>query len=114
MTTLITLDDYKEYASINSIDFDDRIQSIVTRVSELVKTYCGRKFIDYYNKATQQFTQVGVSAQSLREVLPDAVRECDDGTLAVVYGNAALVACIELAKEVVALRAEIEALKAQG
>lgn len=37
-----------------------------------------------------------------------------DGTLAVVYGNAALVACIELANEVVALRAEIEALKARG
>lgn len=67
-----------------------------------------------YDRLDMDETQVGVSAQSLREVLPDAVRECDDGTLAVVYGNAALVACIELAKEVVALRAEVEALKARG
>jgi len=58
MATLITLDDYKEYAGITSIDFDDKLQSIVTRISELVKTYCGRKFIDSYNKATQQFTNL--------------------------------------------------------
>lgn len=58
MTTLITLDEYKDYASINSVDFDDKIQGIINRISELVKTYCGRKFVDYYNRATQQFTQV--------------------------------------------------------
>lgn len=58
MTTLITLDEYKEYAAITSIDFDDKLQSIVNRVSELVKVYCGRKFIDNYNKATQSFTNI--------------------------------------------------------
>ena len=45
---LITLADYKLYASINSTDFDDRISSIVNKVSELVKTYCNRLFIDGY------------------------------------------------------------------
>lgn len=54
----------------------------------------------------------GVSAQSLQQVLPEAVIEMEDGMLAVNYGGAALVAAIELAKEVQALRAEIEALKA--
>jgi hypothetical protein len=58
MTTLITLDEYKEYAVITSIEFDDKLQSIVNRVSDLVKSYCGRKFIDYYNKATQQFQNI--------------------------------------------------------
>jgi len=55
----------------------------------------------------------GVSAQSLQLVLPEAVIEGEDGMLAVNYGGAALVAAIELAKEVQALRAEIELLKAK-
>ena len=58
MATLITIDDYKEYAGITSIDFDDKLQSIVNRISELVKTYCNRRFIDNYNKATQQFIPI--------------------------------------------------------
>lgn len=55
---LITVDEYKEYAAINSIDFDDKIQSIVNRVSELVKSYCNRKFIDGYDKYTQQYVNL--------------------------------------------------------
>ena len=57
--------------------------------------------------------EVGVTAQSLKEVLPEAVIEGEDGMLSVNYGAAALVAAIELAKEVKALRAEIAALKAK-
>ena len=58
-------------------------------------------------------TQVGVSAQELQKLMPQAVVEGDDGYLGVVYGNAALAAVIELAKEVVALRAEVKALKGE-
>jgi hypothetical protein len=65
-----------------------------------------------YDRTDADLTQVGVSAQSLREVLPEAVLESNGGELSVAYGNAALVAVIELAKEVVKLRAEVEALKA--
>ena len=56
-------------------------------------------------------TQVGVSAQSLRNIMPNAVLEDTEGMLSVAYGNAALTACVELAKRVVALEAEIKALK---
>jgi hypothetical protein len=66
-----------------------------------------------YDRTDQQSTQVGVSAQSLREVMEHAVMEDESGMLSVAYGNAALVACVELAKEVLKLRAEIEALKKQ-
>lgn len=55
----------------------------------------------------------GVSAQSLRAVLPEVVEMQEDGYLTVAYGNAALVAAIHLAREVTRLRAEIEELKAQ-
>jgi len=57
--------------------------------------------------------EVGVTAQSLKEVIPEAVIESENGMLGVNYGGAALVAAIELAKEVKALRAEIAALKAK-
>jgi len=64
-----------------------------------------------YDRTDSELTQVGVSAQSLREVLPEAVLESNGGELSVAYGNAALVAVIELAKEVIKLKAEVEALK---
>ena len=57
--------------------------------------------------------EVGVTAQSLQKVIPEAVIEGDDGMLAVNYGGAALVATIELAKVVQELRAEIKELKAR-
>jgi hypothetical protein len=57
--------------------------------------------------------EAGVTAQSLKELLPEAVVEGEDGMLSVNYGAAALVAAIELAKEVKALRAEIAKLKAK-
>jgi Chaperone of endosialidase len=66
-----------------------------------------------FDRIDADITQPGVSAQSLQEVLPEAVLTGEDGMLSVNYGGAALLSVIELAKEVVALRAEIEALKAK-
>ena len=54
---------------------------------------------------------VGVPAQALREFMPEAIREDPQGYLSVAYGNAALVACVELAKEVLALRSELNELR---
>lgn len=56
--SLVTLDDYKEYASIYSTDFDDKLQSLVTKVSDYVKHYCGRTFIDYYDKANAEYFDI--------------------------------------------------------
>jgi hypothetical protein len=66
-----------------------------------------------YDRTDEEIAQAGVSAQSLQELLPETVLADVDGRLSVAYGNAALVACVELAKEVLKLRAEIEALKKQ-
>lgn len=55
--------------------------------------------------------QVGVGAQSLKPLLPEAVPEGHEGTLTVAYGQAALVACVELAKEVMRLRYLLEPVK---
>jgi hypothetical protein len=64
-----------------------------------------------YDRVDNGLVQAGVSAQALKEILPAAVETGDDGILSVAYGNAALVAAVELAKEVVALRSEVAALK---
>jgi len=66
-----------------------------------------------YERIDSGATQVGVSAQSLREVMPEAIMEGSDGMLSVAYGNAALAACVALAKEVTSLREELNALKLQ-
>lgn len=54
---------------------------------------------------------VGVGAQSLQAILPEAVYADENGALSVDYGAAAMVACVELAREVVALRRELEKRK---
>jgi hypothetical protein len=64
-----------------------------------------------YDRTDSNITQIGVSAQSLQKVMPEAVLEGEDGMLSVAYGNAALVAVIELSKEIVKLRKEIEELR---
>lgn len=54
--------------------------------------------------------QAGVSAQSLQKVLPEAVVEASDN-FAVNYGNAALVAAVELSKRVLELEKRIKTLE---
>lgn len=66
-----------------------------------------------YDRTDAEITQVGVSAQSLRDVLPHAVIESDEGDLSVAYGNAALVSAVELAKELVALKHKVAELEAR-
>jgi hypothetical protein len=64
-----------------------------------------------YDRTDIEATQAGVSAQSLEEVLAEVVMTAPDGIKSVNYGNAALVAAVELAKQVVELRKEIAELK---
>lgn len=65
-----------------------------------------------YDRKDTGHTQVGVGAQSLRDhAMPMAVLEGAGGTLSVAYGNAALAACVALAREVVSLKAQVAELK---
>ncbi len=66
-----------------------------------------------YTRTDVDLEQVGVSAQNLREILPQAVLTDEEGYHSVVYGNAALVSAVELAKEVVALKHELSDVKAE-
>lgn len=64
-----------------------------------------------YDRTDVKATQVGVSAQSLWPVMPEAVSTDGNGTMSVAYGNAALTACVELAKAIVSLRQEVAGMK---
>lgn len=66
-----------------------------------------------YTRIDSGERQAGSSAQEWQKLLPEVVVNGIDAdkTLSLAYGNAALVACVELAKEVVTLKAEIAALK---
>ena len=66
-----------------------------------------------YDRVDQKITQVGVSAQSLQLLMPNAIQVNGNGLLSVNYGNAALVAAIELAKEIQLLKQEIQSLKSR-
>jgi hypothetical protein len=63
-----------------------------------------------YTRIDSNERQVGVSAQSLKNLMPEAV--IDGEYLSVAYGNAALASAVELAKEVVSLNARIARLEA--
>jgi hypothetical protein len=64
-----------------------------------------------FDRTDLDLTQPGVSAQSLQEVLPEAVLSNENGMLSVNYGGAALLSAVELAKEIMVLRQEIDKLK---
>ena len=64
-----------------------------------------------YERTSSGNREVGVTAQSLQKLIPEAVISDEKGFLSVNYGGAALVAAIELAKVVEELRAEIKELK---
>jgi hypothetical protein len=44
---LITRQEYKAYAGIKSTNYDVEIDELIPRVSQLVKNYCRRTFVDY-------------------------------------------------------------------
>jgi len=66
-----------------------------------------------YTRTDTGERQAGASAQDWKELLPEVVTTAMDEAemLSLAYGNAALVSAVELAKTVVAIKAELESLK---
>jgi len=57
MADLITLATYKDAEGLSTPKEDVRINALIPSVSQLVKTYCGNSFVDYYSSAkTETFT----------------------------------------------------------
>jgi hypothetical protein len=84
----------------------DMPEDYVTRLAEVK--------VGIYDRIDEtEMAQVGVSAQSFQKLLPQAIMTAKDEmqTLSVNYGGAALASAVELAKEVVDLRARVAHLE---
>lgn len=57
--SLVTKTEYKAYISITNPNQDAQIDAIIPKVSELVKTYCRRTFVDYVSDAKIEVTKGG-------------------------------------------------------
>ena len=60
-----------------------------------------------FDRIDNKSTQIGVGAQSLQTLMPQAVKLSFNNMLSVNYGSAAMVSAIELAKEVVDLKTTV-------
>ena len=49
MADLITLATYKDAEGLSTPKEDLRINALIPSVSQLVKTYCGNSFVDFYS-----------------------------------------------------------------
>ncbi len=52
-TDLVTKAEYKTYMGISSTNSDTEIDFLIPKVSDLVKSYCRRTFVDYYISAKE-------------------------------------------------------------
>ena len=48
-TPIVTLADYKTYATISSTTQDAQITKLIPQITEYIKSYCGRSFVDFYS-----------------------------------------------------------------
>lgn len=58
MANLITLEDYKDAKGLQNVKDDTRIESLISSVSQLVKTYCGNTIIDFYSSSKTEYFNV--------------------------------------------------------
>tara|TARA_R110000822_G_scaffold40834_8_gene110771 strand:- start:1563 stop:2165 length:603 start_codon:yes stop_codon:yes gene_type:complete len=54
-TDLISLAGYKTRAGISSSSEDSKLEAIIDSVSQLVKTYCGVSFVDFYSQPKTEY-----------------------------------------------------------
>lgn len=64
---LITAAEYKAYKGITSTTQDTIIASLIPKVSELVKAFCRRTFVDYIDDAKVEVFRGGEVALNLKE-----------------------------------------------
>lgn len=65
MANLVTLADYKEYKKLTKTDDDDNLNALITSISQMIKTYCGHSFIDYYSVDKEEIFNVGCNQNSV-------------------------------------------------
>ena len=80
MADLISLDTYKTIENITNVKDDDRIETLITDISKLVKTYCASDLIDKYSTTITEFFDLQYSVEYIQL---DEGPVVDNSTLAV-------------------------------
>jgi hypothetical protein len=78
--SLVTRAEYKAYAGISSTSSDATLDSLIPKVSELVKSICRRSFVDYVNDAKIDYTDGGTKTIELSEFPVIAVNSVEVST----------------------------------
>jgi len=58
MANLVTLQQYKDFAGLQGVKSDARINTIIPQVTKVVKNYCGTSIIDYYSSAKTEYFDI--------------------------------------------------------
>lgn len=64
---LITLQEYKVHTGITSTNQDAELQALIPQVSDLVKSYCRRSFIDFVDETKTEYYDGGFKNLLLKE-----------------------------------------------
>ena len=68
MADLVSRTEYKNYVGITSSNRDAEIDLLIPKISALVKSYCKRSFIDYYDSVKVQISDGGFDRILLAEI----------------------------------------------
>ena len=91
---------------------DIRKKNVIDKFALDIDTIAGASLIHFTWKESDDFsTHVGCIAQEWQKILPEAVVESEDGTLALDYGVIGAASTISLARKVQAQQKEINELK---
>jgi len=64
---LVSMDDYKQYKNIKGDADDSTITALLPAISDYVKNYCARTFVDYVTTDKTQYSDGGVNCIFLDE-----------------------------------------------
>lgn len=114
-TTAMTLDTSKNLTVAGSFisNSDESIKTNWRDVHDGFLTGLSSVKCGIYDRTDIEATQLGVSAQSLMSVAPNAVLMDEHGKLSVAYGNVALVSSIKLAQKIIELEIKLVALESK-
>lgn len=82
MADLITLDYYKTIEGIASTKEDEKLEILISSVSQLVKTYCANSIVDYYSTNKTEYFSLDYTPETIQltespitEVVSVAIKE---------------------------------------
>jgi hypothetical protein len=58
MANLCTLQEYKDFSGLKGVQEDARINTLIPQVTQVIKTYCGTSFVDYYSTDKTEYFDI--------------------------------------------------------